>query len=429
MLSCQKQVFSLPPELHYLNCAYMSPLSKAVEAAGVEAVRRKRVPTAIVPEDFFDGPARVRERFARLVGAPDPRRVAVIPSASYGLATAARNVKVRRGQNVVVSGEQFPSNVYPWRRLARDRGLELRVIAAPDRREGRGAEWNARLLEAVDRDTAVVALPHVHWTDGTRFDLERIGERARSFGAALIVDGTQSVGALPFDVERIRPDALVCAGYKWLMGPYSIGVAYFGPVFDDGVPLEESWTGREGSEDFRGLVNYRDAYRPGAARFDVGESGNFALVPMLVAALDQLLAWGVPAIQDYCRELTRGLLERAASYGFTAEDEAWRASHLFGLRAPDGLDLERIAGALAERNVSVSVRGSSLRVSPHVYNDEADVAALEDALAAVVAGARHPAATTAAARRPRRSADDTSGASPGSHGPRRAGGTPAGGGA
>ncbi len=123
----------------------------------------------------------------------------------------------------------------------------------------------------------------------------------------------------------------------------------------------------------------------------MGEAGNFTLMPMLVAALDQLLEWTVPAIQDYCRELTRGLVGRAAGYGFGVEDEAWRASHLFGLRAPGGLDVERVAAALRERGVVVSLRGSSLRVSPHVYNDATDVAALEEALASVAADRAAPA--------------------------------------
>ncbi len=387
LLTCQKERFSLPEGMHYLNCAYMSPLSKRVEEAGIEGVRRKRVPAMISPEDFFTESDGARERFARLIHAPDPGRIAIIPAVSYGLAIAAKNVAARPGQNVVVSGEQFPSNVYPWRALCRERGLELRTIGAPERRQGRGREWNARILEAIDRDTAVVALPHVHWTDGTLFDLERIGERAREVGAALIVDGTQSIGALPFDAERIRPDALICAAYKWLLGPYSVGFAYFGPRFDGGVPLEETWIGREGSEDFQGLVNYREEYRADASRFDVGERSNFALMPMAVAALDQLLAWTVPAIQAYCRELTPDLLERAEAAGFTVEEEAWRASHLFGLRAPEGVELRRIADALKKRGVFVSLRGSSIRVSPHVYNDAADVDALAEVLETFATGA------------------------------------------
>jgi selenocysteine lyase/cysteine desulfurase len=381
MLECQKHEFSLPPGLHYLNCAYMSPLPRRVEAAGLEGIRRKRVPSEISPVDFFAGADRVRALFARMIGAADPARIAIVPAVSYGLAAVARNTPIGRGRNVVVSHEQFPSNVHVWRSACRRSGGELRTIAPPVAGEGRGEAWNGALLEAIDGNTAVVALPHLHWADGTRFDLERIAERAREVGAALVVDGTQSVGALPFELPRIRPDALVCAGYKWLLGPYSLGVAYFGPRYDDGEPLEETWIGRAGSEDFRALVQYRDDYRPGAARYDAGEPSNFALMPMLEAALTMVLEWGVPAIRDYCARLSSPLAERARALGFSVENPAWRGAHLFGLRVPAGADAGAIAHSLQQRRVSISVRGNSLRIAPYVYNDREDVEALLSVLA------------------------------------------------
>ena len=380
MLSCQKHEFSLPPGLHYLNCAYMSPLPQRVEAAGIAGVRRKRVPSAITPEDFFAGADQVRALFAGMVNVADAGRIAIVPAVSYGLAAVARNTPIGGGRNVVVSREQFPSNVHVWRSACRRGGGEVRVIGPPVDGPGRGEAWNEALVDAIDGNTAVVALPVLHWTDGTRFDLERIGERAREVGAALVVDGTQSVGALPFDVEQIRPDALVCAGYKWLLGPYSLGVAYLGPRFDAGEPLEETWTGRAGSEDFRALVQYREEYRPLAARYDVGEPSNFALMPMLEAGLGLVLEWGVANIQDYCASLSGPLAEGARALGFTVEDPAWRGAHLLGLRLPAGADVAALARSLQQRDVAVSVRGNSLRVAPHVYNDESDVQALLDAL-------------------------------------------------
>lgn len=384
MLDCQRDLFSLPAELHYLNCAYMSPLMRCVEEAGVVGMRRKRVPSDISAADFFTDVELVRRVFAELVGVADPNRVAVIPAASYGLAAAAQNVAVRRGQNLVVVSGQFPSNVYVWRRLAAEHGAELRTVTAPTVREGRGLEWNARLQEAIDGETALVALGQVHWTDGTVFDLGAIAPRAREVGAALVVDGTQSVGAMPFDLATVEPDALVCAGYKWLLGPYSIGVAYFGPRFDDGRPLEETWISRPGSEDFRRLVDYEDGYRPGALRYDVGETSNFVLVPMLLAALRKLADWGVLAVHEYCSKLTDQLVGDAAALGFQAEEREWRSGHLVGLRLPERLDPDFVSRELGRQGVSVSVRGDVLRVSPHVYNDAGDIAALIECLEGVV---------------------------------------------
>ena len=381
MLACQKLRFTLPDGLHYLNCAFMAPLAHAVRTAGIEGIDRRATPHLISPPDFFEECDQVRCLFSRLVNISDPNRVAIIPSVSYGLATVARNVPVEQGGNIVIVEEQFPSNVYTWRRLCAERGLELKVVQAPERTSGnRAIAWSARLLAAIDRRTAVVALPQVHWTDGTLFDLKRVGDRARECNALLVVDGTQSVGALPFDVERVRPDALVCAGYKWLLGPYSTGLAYFGPVFDHGTPIEENWITRRGSEAFADLVRYRDEYQPAAIRYDVGERSNFTLLPMLVAALELVLEWTVPAIQDYCRALTRDLTRTLRERGYWIEEDRWRGGHLFGIRVRDSLDTARLAERLRTRQVTVSLRGDAIRVAPHLYNDAADTEALLDAL-------------------------------------------------
>jgi selenocysteine lyase/cysteine desulfurase len=385
MLTSQRHLFSLPEGEHYLNTAYLSPLARPVEEAGMAALLRRRDPTSIRAEDFFSDADRARELFARLVNAPEPGRVALIPAVSYGTATIARNVSARRGQNVVVAHAQFPSNVYSWRSLCRDTGAELRTVAPTAGSERRGEEWNARLLEAIDADTALVATENVHWADGTRFDLERVGARAREVGAAFVVDGTQSVGAMPFDVARIQPDALVCATYKTMMGPYGLGVAWYGPRFDGGRPLEETWLGRRGSENFAGLVDYEDEYQPGAARYDMGGRSSFGYVPMLIAALEMLIGWEPRNVQAYCRALMAGAVDEARALGYTVEDEAWRGWHMFGLRLPEGVDAARLQALLRERRVTVSVRGDAIRVAPGAYSEPADVDALLDALRAAVA--------------------------------------------
>jgi selenocysteine lyase/cysteine desulfurase len=285
---------------------------------------------------------------------------------------------------LIILARQFPSNVYAWRRLAATTGAELRTIAPPEQEADRAQQWNERLLEAIDCDTAVVALAQVHWTDGTLFDLASVGERCREVGAAFVIDGTQSVGALPFDVRCIEPDALICAGYKWLMGPYSLGVAYYGPRFENGIPLEETWLSRVGSDDFPRLIDYQDEYRPGAVRYEPGEISNFALVPMLGAALELIAGWGVESIEGYCRSLTDLLVAESTKSGFGAEAAEWRSGHLVGLRMPQGVDPKALQSELAGRKISVSVRGDVLRVSPHVYNDEEDIMALASALREVV---------------------------------------------
>jgi len=385
VLPCQRYRFQLPPHLHYLNCAYMAPLAREVEEAGLRGMARRRDPSKITATDFFAETDALRERFARLIGSSDPQRVAIIPAVSYGIATAARNVPVESGQNIVILGEQFPSNVYVWMRKAEENGAELRVVERSAKgRPSPGASWNRRLLRAIDRRTAVVATPVVHWADGTRFNVAAIGRRARSVGAAFVIDGTQSIGALPFDVKKVAPDALVVAGYKTLFGPYQSGLAWFGERFDEGVPLEEPWAAREGSDRFvAGRIEYVESYRPGALRYDVGERSNQIQVPMLNAALDMVLEWGPERVQEYCENLLEPFEEVFREAGFELEDRAWRGAHLFGLRSVRGLDPDRAAATLRRAGVFVSVRGEAIRVAPQVYNDRADLDALAATLRAL----------------------------------------------
>lgn len=388
MLPCQRHRFSLPEDVHYLNSAYISPLPGPVAEAGREAIRRLECPVDLTPADFFRDADRLRALFVRLVGGEDPSRVAIVPAVSYGASLVARNLELDRGRNVVVAAEQFPSNVYPWRRVAREAGAEVRTVPRPGQPAAEpgsdvGQAWTEAVLEAMDGDTALVALPQAHWTDGTLFRLEEVGARAREVGAAFVVDGTQTVGAHPFRLPEVRPDALFCAGYKWLLGPYAVGFAWLGPRFDDAEPLEETWLGRAGSEDFRGLVDYTDEYRGDASRLDVGERSNFVLLPMQVAALELILEWGVEAVAEYCRALTGRAARGARERGLTAGEAGERCANIVGLGLPEGFPVEALLRELERRRVFVSRRGAALRVSPHVFNDAADVDALLEALDAV----------------------------------------------
>jgi len=372
MLLCQKHLFSLPPDITYLNCAYMAPLPKAVEAAGHEGVARKAHPFEIKPPDFFSGVEKLKKLFARLVHVADSERIAVIPSVSYGMANVVHNAHLASGQNVVMPGEVFPSNYYSWQRGAAECGAEIRMVEAPGGSATRCAEWNARLLEAIDARTAAVALPQVHWTDGTLFDLPALRQKTREVGALLVVDGTQSVGAYPFDVQEIQPDALICGGYKWCLGPYGIGMAYYGERFDGGTPVEENWMHRLNSEDFQGLVKYQPLYKPKAHRYSVGENSQFIHVPMLAAALELLMRWGVENIQNYCSALSAPYLGELKNLGCQIEDPAHRSGHLIGVRLPAGVEMEVLKSAIAAANIYVSFRGNSMRIAPNLYNDARD---------------------------------------------------------
>ena len=374
MIPNQRERFRLPPEVAYLNCAYTAPLMKTAEAAGRRALARKAAPWELTADHFFETIRENRRLFARII-ASAAEDVALIPSVSYGVALAARNLPVAAGQKIVLLQDQFPSNVYTWRRRALDTGAELTTVDRP----GNG-DWTAAILEVIDRDCAIAALPHCHWTDGTLVDLVAVGARCREMGAALVVDGTQSLGAMPFAVADIQPDFLITTAHKWLLGPYSFGFCYIAPRWqEDGIPLEENWLNREGSEDFARLVDYRDAYQPGALRFDCGEASNFILAPVAAEALRQILDWKVVDIAATLKSRTDDIANRAHDAGFSTAPAAFRAPHLIGLRlaSPPPPDLPL---RLSAAGVYVSVRGSAIRVAPHLYNTEDDIDRLFQAL-------------------------------------------------
>jgi selenocysteine lyase/cysteine desulfurase len=379
MLTLQRAKFSLTSGMTYLNCAYMSPLLKSVERAGIKGIQNKRNPFQVTASDFFTDTDKLRDAYAKLINLNDARRVVIIPSVSYGIASVIKNTQISAGENVVLADEQFPSNYYPWQKLCEDKRAKIKTIKAPDA-IARGQKWNELILEAIDKRTRVVALGHVHWADGTKFDLEAIRKRTREVGALLIIDGTQSVGALPFNVATIQPDALICAGYKWLMGPYSIGLAYYGEYFNDGKPLEENWINRLNSENFAGLVNYQLQYQTGALRYEVGEHSNFILVPMMLEALKQVLQWNPKNIQNYCDTISKEAISLLQKSGYWVEDPRYRGKHLFGIRIPKGQDLEKIKQQLYREKISVSIRGNAIRVAPHVYNTKKEMLKLASVL-------------------------------------------------
>ena len=377
MLDCQRDKFSLPDDVHYLNCASRAPLLKSSEAAGIEGLRKQRYPISASADEYFAEPDALRAAIARLVNCAAVD-VALTPSVSYGVAIAAHNTDITAAQNIVFVEEEFPSNVYAWLELARSTGAEVRQVP---RALGEGV-WNARLLEAIDSSTAVVSLSSVQWTDGTRFDLNAVSQRCQETGALFVLDGTQSIGAQTFDFQQVKPDLLLSAAYKWMLGPYQLGYAVVGERLRDGKPFENHWSTRAGSQDTSNTAYHPD-YFPGARRFDVGEQGNPITVPMLTNSLAQIEQWGVNAVSAYCERLAQHLAAGLDQTHFTLPPDTDRYSHILGVRARNPAHVQPALDELSRRNVRISRRGDVLRVSPNVYNTTADMDALLDALATV----------------------------------------------
>lgn len=366
VIPCQRALFGIPEEVAYFDCAKMSPLLHRAREAGTAGLLRKARPWEIGADDFFDESDRVRGLFARLIGA-SADDVAIIPSVSFGLATILQNVEVAPSQSIVTMAEDFPSTIHAARSLARQSEARLVTVKRPE-----GGDWTAAFLDAIDGSTALVCAANVHWIDGTLIDVAAIARRCRSVGAVLVLDTTQSTGAVPIDMAEVDPDYLVATSYKWLLGPYSLGFLYAAPRHQQGRPLEQGWIARPGARDFRNLIDYPETLEPNARRFDMGERSNFILLPMAGAALEQLLDWGVPEITETIGAITARIADGLDPDRVETPAAAMRAPHFLSLRFEGGLP-EGIEQNLAADNVHVSLRGDRMRITPHLYNNQGDI--------------------------------------------------------
>lgn len=382
-MNCQKHLFSLRPDIHYLNCGYKGPLLKSAEEAAIKALVRERNPAEYSVDDFFTEVSQVKEYFGDLVNC-NALNVALIPSTSYGFGSVLGNLRPKPKGNAITVKEEFPSAYFSLKRWCETNENELIIIEPDSDLTLFGENWNNKILDAIDANTSIVLISSVHWMNGTKFDLKSIGEKCAEVGAKLLVDGTQSVGAIPMDVKEFKIDALICAGYKWLFGPYSLGFAYISDQFEDGVPIEESWMNRTNAKNFSSLTEYESEYLPGAGKYNVGESSNFILMPISKAALKQISLWTVPEIQKYSRNLVQPLIAYLKDLGAKFESDKYFSSHLFALKLPSEVDVNQLRNNLEINKVYISVRGQYLRISVNIFNDEEDINQLIKSIEATI---------------------------------------------
>lgn len=377
MLENQRHLFDMPDSVHYLNCAYMSPLLKAAVQAGCEAVKAKSSPWLSGPKDFFSRSNQARGLFAGLIEAC-AEDIAIIPSVSYGTAIAALNLPLQAGERVLLLEDEFPSNLYAWRVKAKAAGAHIQTLARPE-----DNDWTGVVLQAIEDPLVKIAvLPQTHWIDGGQLDLERIAARRAQHDFALVIDLTQSLGVVGVDVRSLQPDFLICAAYKWLLGPYSLGFVYVHPRHQAGVPLEQGWINRPGAENFSRLIDYVDELNPDASRFDMGERSSLQTMPIAIAGLQQIHEWGQKNIEARLRSYTLELRHGLEALGFSSCAEQYRSAHYLAVHHP-GLP-EDVLARLARQQVFISRRGDSLRISPHLYNQQQDLEALLNGLKRVL---------------------------------------------
>ncbi len=367
LLECQRHLFEVPADVSYLDAAAWSPLPRVVREAGETGILAKSQPWAHSRDAISTWAERARAGAARLVGAGTDD-IAIVGSVSHAMATAGANLALAPGSRVLRVADEFPSLCLAFDRLAVERGLVVEEVARPC-----DGNWTEALLTAIGRPAgpplALATLTPLHWTDGTLIDLDRLAPAVHATGAALVVDATQAVGAVPVDVKRWRPDFLAFPSYKWALGPYGLAFLYAAPHRQGGRAIEEHLGNR--------------ASVAGARRYDRGELNDPVLLPMAATGLELVAGWDMSRVTARLRGWTDRLAEGVQALGLTVAPRAWRAPHILGVRATGGLP-DGLIGCLRDQRIFASERSGALRLSPHVYVTEDDLSLCLDAIGSLL---------------------------------------------
>ena len=370
MLSSQRALFDIPRQICYLNAASYSPLPLRTLEAGRAAVGRKGTPWTLEAGFANAQHERARTAAARLIHA-EPADIALIPSISYGVATAAKLLTPGRGTRVIVLEDDHSSPVLEWHARAEAQGFAVETVQPAD-----DGDWTSAVLESIERSGAppvsLASISSVHWSDGGLIDVDKVGAALRRLGGAFLVDATQSAGVLAMDVKRLDPDFVIFPTYKWLLGPYGRAFLYVAKRHQNGIPLEQTSAGRRNVR-AENAVYFTDlSYVGDARRFDMGERDHFISMEMASIGMEMMADWGASAIVQRLTMLTERIAAGVRGIGVSMPEPHLRAPHILSLAFEGGMPAGLVEG-LASEGVYVAPRLGRMRVSPHVYNDENDV--------------------------------------------------------
>jgi selenocysteine lyase/cysteine desulfurase len=369
MLASQRHQFDIPRDIAYLNAAAWSPLPLATQEAARSAVGRKGQPWKL-GGDFADAQhERARAAAARLIGA-DAGDVALVSSVGYGVAIAGKVFAPAKGSRVLVLENDHTSPVLEWMTRAEAQGFTIETVAQPS-----NGDWTSAILAAIERSGApplsLASISSVHWSDGGLVDIDRVQVALKRQGAAFLIDATHGVGVLATDVKRLDPDFLIFPTYKWVLGPYGRAFVYVAKRHQGGVPLEQTAFGRRNVKAENPVYFADTRYQPDARRYDMGERDHFISMEMASIGMEMMADWGAPAIVQRLTMLTERIAQAVRGIGVHVPEPHLRAPHVLSLAFKSGMPAGLVEG-MASEGVYVAPRLGRMRVSPHVYNDEAD---------------------------------------------------------
>ena len=366
--------FPAATERVYLNAASVAlmprPASDAVAAWYADLAEHGTLHFDEAAEDrVFDD---LRAGFAGLIGAR-PQDAAVASSATELIQSLAWALSPKAGRTIVTTEVVFPTTAYPWARVARHSGASLRFVPAPG-----GVVDEDQLIAAIDDSTAVVSVCQVEYSTGQRYDLNRLADRARRAGAFLLIDASQSLGSIPFDVAETPVDAVVTTSYKWLCGPFGVGLLYLAPewqaLLDPGIV---GWRTHVEMWDLRAdrCVAHQDA-----RRFQFSTMA-YGCAVGLARSIDYLCAAGIPRVFAHTLALGDRLVAGLQELGWelVSPQHPNARSAIVSARMP-GRSPEDVVHHLGRAGVVASARRDLVRFSPHLYNTSDDIERALEAL-------------------------------------------------
>jgi cysteine desulfurase/selenocysteine lyase len=356
----------------YLNLASQSPMPKVSIRAVQSALEANKNPHHKTDSTFFEVPNRLRASIAKLIGGK-PEEVALTSGASAGVAAVAYALTWKPGDEVITAKGEFPLQYTTWKPMEEREGLKLKIISPRER-----FITADDLIAAMTPRTRLLSVSLVRFDDGSLLDAARVAEACHKQGALLLLDASQSCGAIPMDVNQLGADFVVSAGYKWLLGPFGTGFFWAKSEHLGKVrPGPFYWLALMGSHNFAAL-NFDDP-KPAAnaKRWDSPESAsyyNFNLVAM-DASVDFVVRMGPELVATHNRKLIELMFERLPKDRFVIAsplDVARRGTYgCFAARSPE--KTAEVYQRLRKENVVVSLREGNIRVSPYLYNTERDI--------------------------------------------------------
>ena len=360
-----RELFPVTRQVVYFNHAAVGPLSaRAFEAMAAHAADQRDF-GALHWRAWYDEYAKFKSGAGKLINA-EPSEIAILKNTSEGLSFVAEGFRWEKGDNVVTTDLEFPSNFVPWSRLQR-RGVETRVVASRN-----GAYGPEDVEKLIDRRTRIVSVSSVAFHNGFAPDLVAIGEICARRNVLFCVDAIQSLGMIPMDVRRAKIAFLAADAHKWMCGPEGAAVFFVAAEHLEKLEvLENGWTNIERRGKFIGCT---DDLLPDSRRFEAGSSNTNGIYGAR-AAIDLLLEVGIPDIEREVIRLGTLLADRLEAIGYKVASPRPIRSGIIGALPPsdEPNTLLRLHRLLEENGIVSSPREGMLRFSPHFYNDEGEI--------------------------------------------------------